>query len=73
MVATGDMMRANENSVIVMNHRTRLDWMYFWPVLMRQSGVFREKILLKSSLKQIPGAGEIRQYFVQWISLCASQ
>ena len=59
VVATGDVIRPNENIVIVMNHRTRLDWMYFWSVLLRQSGVFREKIILKSSLKSIPGAGLI--------------
>ena len=55
---SGDLMRANEPSIIVMNHRTRLDWMYFWCALVRQpSGVMTEKIILKSTLKHFPGPG----------------
>lgn len=42
-----------------MNHRTRLDWMYLWSVLVRQSGVKTEKIILKDPLKYIPGAGNL--------------
>ena len=40
-----------------MNHRTRLDWMFFWAVLMRQSSNNTLKIILKSTLKWIPGPG----------------
>jgi len=55
---SGDLMRANEPSIIVMNHRTRLDWMYFWCALVRQpSGIMTEKIILKSMLKHYPGPG----------------
>ena len=57
VVVTGDCMLPGERSVIIMNHRTRLDWMFFWSVLVRQSGVCTEKIILKSTLKGIPGAG----------------
>lgn len=57
VVVTGDAIRKGERSVLIMNHRTRLDWMFFWPVLIRQSGVRTEKIILKDGLKTIPGAG----------------
>lgn len=58
MTISGDLMRANEPSIIIMNHRTRLDWMYFWCALVRQpSGVMSEKIILKSTLKHMPGFG----------------
>lgn len=40
-----------------MNHRTRLDWMFFWCVLFRDSNIPTEKIVLKEPLKHVPGAG----------------
>lgn len=58
VVISGDEIRPNEANLIMMNHRTRLDWMYFWSVLVRQSGVKTEKIILKTPLKHIPGAGK---------------
>ena len=58
VVITGDQIQPNEANLIMMNHRTRLDWMYFWSVLVRQSGVKTEKIILKGPLKHIPGAGQ---------------
>ena len=60
MVISGDKVRPGERNLIIMNHRTRLDWMYFWSVLVRQSGILTEKIVLKNELKHIPGAGEKR-------------
>jgi lysocardiolipin and lysophospholipid acyltransferase len=47
----------NEKAIIMMNHRTRLDWLYYWSVVMRQGKLENEKIILKNELKQIPGAG----------------
>jgi lysocardiolipin and lysophospholipid acyltransferase len=47
----------NEKAIIIMNHRTRLDWMYYWSVIMRQGKLQKEKIILKNELKHIPGAG----------------
>ncbi len=57
IVITGDEIRRGERNLLIMNHRTRLDWMYFWSVLVRQSGLKTEKIILKAPLKNIPGAG----------------
>ncbi|XP_028396220.1 lysocardiolipin acyltransferase 1-like [Dendronephthya gigantea] len=47
----------NEKVVIIMNHRTRLDWLYYWSVIFRQQRLEHEKIILKNELKHIPGAG----------------
>lgn len=57
VVITGDGFIPGERSVIIMNHRTRLDWMYLWNCLLRYSYLRMEKICLKSSLKAIPGFG----------------
>ena len=62
IVITGDEIQSGEKCLLIMNHRTRLDWMYFWSVLVRQSGVKREKIILKTPLKHIPGAGQAYIY-----------
>ena len=62
VIVTGDEMRPNEPSIIIMNHRTRLDWLYFFCVLARQpSGIMTEKIILKAPLKHIPGPGQLSQ------------
>ena len=48
-------------NVFMMNHRTRLDWYYIWITFlhcanpMRMAATF--KIILKASLKKIPGFG----------------
>jgi lysocardiolipin and lysophospholipid acyltransferase len=49
----------NEKAIIIMNHRTRLDWMYYWSVILRQGKLQKEKIILKNELKHIPGAGTV--------------
>nr|XP_028580306.1 lysocardiolipin acyltransferase 1 isoform X1 [Podarcis muralis] len=57
VVITGDGFIPGERSVIIMNHRTRMDWMFLWNCLLRYSYLRLEKICLKSSLKGIPGFG----------------
>ncbi|XP_063775005.1 lysocardiolipin acyltransferase 1 [Pseudophryne corroboree] len=57
VVITGDGFIPGERSVIIMNHRTRLDWMFLWNGLLRYSYLRLEKICLKSSLKAVPGFG----------------
>ncbi|XP_034620632.1 lysocardiolipin acyltransferase 1 isoform X3 [Trachemys scripta elegans] len=55
VVITGDGFIPGERSVIIMNHRTRMDWMFLWNCLLRYSYLRLEKICLKSSLKSVPG------------------
>lgn len=57
VVITGDGFIPGERSVIIMNHRTRLDWMFLWNCLLRYSYLRLEKICLKSTLKAVPGFG----------------
>ncbi|XP_041468835.1 lysocardiolipin acyltransferase 1-like isoform X2 [Lytechinus variegatus] len=54
---SGDRLSKSERSVIMMNHRTRLDWMFFWIPLFSLSSVRSEKIILKNELKHLPGPG----------------
>lgn len=60
VVITGDGFVPGERSVIVMNHRTRLDWMFLWCCLLRYSYLRLEKICLKAALKAVPGFGGYR-------------
>lgn len=55
----GDMIDHSKPAVIIMNHRSRLDWLYFWNALyvMDPWLCTSEKITLKAILKYLPGAG----------------
>uniref|UniRef100_A0A8C4QEN2 Lysocardiolipin acyltransferase 1 n=1 Tax=Eptatretus burgeri TaxID=7764 RepID=A0A8C4QEN2_EPTBU len=57
VVVCGDGFWPGERSIIIMNHRTRLDWMFLWSCLLRSSYLRQEKICLKSDVKHIPGFG----------------
>lgn len=56
---SGDLIERQEPALIIMNHRTRLDWLFFWNALYKMDGwlLTTEKISLKAPLKLIPGAG----------------
>ena len=46
-----------EGSIILMNHRTRLDWLFYFCILYRYNALTRIKIILKDGLKKVPGPG----------------
>ena len=46
-----------KSAIVIMNHRTRLDWLFYFCVLYRLNGLSNIKIILKDGLKKIPGAG----------------
>ncbi|TKR61056.1 hypothetical protein L596_028221 [Steinernema carpocapsae] len=56
---TGDLVEVDKPALIIMNHRTRLDWMYLWSALYRMNPwlITTSKISLKEQLKSLPGAG----------------
>uniref|UniRef100_A0A7E4VHW4 PlsC domain-containing protein n=1 Tax=Panagrellus redivivus TaxID=6233 RepID=A0A7E4VHW4_PANRE len=56
---TGDHIDPSHPGIIIMNHRTRLDWLFFWNALFRMDArlLTTEKISLKGILKYLPGAG----------------
>ena len=45
------------SSIVVMNHRTRLDWLFYFCILYRNNALTKIKIILKDGLKKIPGPG----------------
>lgn len=59
IVIQGDVTKIKKycTSLIVMNHRTRLDWLFYFAVQARYSSLRRFKISLKDELKHAPGAG----------------
>ncbi|CAI4223439.1 unnamed protein product [Auanema sp. JU1783] len=56
---SGDEIDVEEPGLILMNHRTRLDWMYIWSLLYQMNPwlITTNKISLKAQLKKLPGAG----------------
>ncbi|TRY78941.1 hypothetical protein TCAL_05003 [Tigriopus californicus] len=56
---SGDAICSNENSLIILNHRTRVDWNFLWGVLLHSSvpQSHNAKLVLKQEVKQIPGVG----------------
>lgn len=57
MVFSGDLKKGSNKSpcLIILNHRTRLDWLFMWCFLFRFGNLSHEKIILKDSLKRVPG------------------
>lgn len=46
-----------KGAIILMNHRTRLDWMFYFCILYRMNLLEDIKIILKAGLEKIPGFG----------------
>uniref|UniRef100_A0A914E9D8 Phospholipid/glycerol acyltransferase domain-containing protein n=1 Tax=Acrobeloides nanus TaxID=290746 RepID=A0A914E9D8_9BILA len=67
---TGDSIEADEPAIIIMNHRTRLDWLYFKLALWRVNPwlMTTYRIALKELVKHVPGIGFGMQ-FMQYIFL----
>ncbi|TKR89343.1 hypothetical protein L596_013464 [Steinernema carpocapsae] len=59
LTVTGDKIEHSEPALMIMNHRTRLDWLFFWNCLFRMDPwlLISEKITLKGILRFVPGAG----------------
>lgn len=59
---TGDRINAKEISVIITNHRTRIDWNFMWAAMYYacQPQTHRLKIALKAPLRHMPSLGNRR-------------
>ena len=57
---SGDHIRPEENSLILLNHRTRVDWNFFWAALLHGTSppAHNAKLVLKDEVKEIPGVGK---------------
>ncbi|PAA55537.1 hypothetical protein BOX15_Mlig033260g4, partial [Macrostomum lignano] len=53
----GDSIDKRDCAIIIMNHPSRLDWMYIWYLLMRFGCLSTLKIIMKHELKNLPGPG----------------
>lgn len=63
IVITGDdLINDKQRSMILLNHRTRLDWMFIWMLHSRFQILKQLKIVLKSDLKRVPGPGWAMQH-----------
>lgn len=51
-----------KNSIILMNHRTRLDWLFYFCILYRINALNQIKVILKDALKKIPGPSWAMQF-----------
>ncbi|XP_065214672.1 lysocardiolipin acyltransferase 1-like [Planococcus citri] len=60
---TGDRINAKEISVIITNHRTRIDWNFMWAAMYYacQPQTHRLKIALKAPLRHMPSLGWVMQ------------
>ncbi|CAF3924140.1 unnamed protein product, partial [Rotaria magnacalcarata] len=58
IVVTGDdLTNDKKRSLIILNHRTRLDWMFVWMLHSRYKILKQLKIVLKAELKRVPFLG----------------
>ena len=64
VVLSGDTLPVGEPAMIICNHRTRIDWMFLWCFCLRLGILDSMKIVLKDSLKSIPGFGWAMQSFM---------
>ena len=54
----GDLPDYNDCNLIIMNHRTRFDWLYLFSYQVRFGSIKRYSITLKNILKLAPGVGK---------------
>ncbi|KAE8683636.1 putative 1-acyl-sn-glycerol-3-phosphate acyltransferase 4 [Hibiscus syriacus] len=57
VVFSGDNVPQKERVLIIVNHRTEVDWMYLWDLAMRKGCLGYIKYILKSSLLKLPVLG----------------
>lgn len=58
----GDQLQSSDRQTLMLfNHRTRLDYAYFWAYLGSRRMLTDHKIVLKHELNLIPGAGTAMQ------------
>ncbi|XP_017878184.1 lysocardiolipin acyltransferase 1-like isoform X2 [Ceratina calcarata] len=65
IVVSGDHILPDESAILVMNHRTRVDWNFLWAAMYQAClpsiAAHRLKFVLKDAIRHIPGPGWIMQ------------
>jgi lysocardiolipin and lysophospholipid acyltransferase len=61
VIVVGDAILPHDQALIIMNHPTRLDWNFLWAGMFHACKplAHRIKMVLKASVRHIPGAGNI--------------
>ncbi|XP_011501073.1 PREDICTED: lysocardiolipin acyltransferase 1-like isoform X2 [Ceratosolen solmsi marchali] len=65
VIVSGDHILPNDSAILVMNHRTRVDWNFLWGAMyqacMPNVAAHKLKFILKDPIRHIPGPGWIMQ------------
>ncbi|XP_034936573.1 lysocardiolipin acyltransferase 1-like [Chelonus insularis] len=65
IIISGDHICPNESAILIMNHRTRVDWNFLWAAMyqacMPYIATHKLKFILKDPIRHIPGPGWIMQ------------
>ena len=62
VIISGDIKRSinkDRPTIIILNHRTRFDWLFLACFMARLGSLTHEKIILKTSLKHVPIFGKM--------------
>jgi lysocardiolipin and lysophospholipid acyltransferase len=54
VVFSGDIVPSRERILLIVNHRTEVDWMYFMDLALQKGCIGYIKYILKSSLMRLP-------------------
>lgn len=61
ILVSGDHISPYESAILVMNHRTRVDWNFLWAAMYQAClpsvATHRLKFILKDPIRHIPGPG----------------
>eukprot|EP00245_Coleochaete_scutata_P001988 TRINITY_DN12521_c0_g1_i1.p1 TRINITY_DN12521_c0_g1~~TRINITY_DN12521_c0_g1_i1.p1 ORF type:complete len:394 (+),score=50.34 TRINITY_DN12521_c0_g1_i1:98-1279(+) len=54
VVFTGDQLPLRERALVIVNHRTEVDWMYLWSLAYRKGRIGELRFALKSTVRNVP-------------------
>lgn len=63
IILSGDSIDPGDQTLVIMNHRTRLDWNFLWGCMFHacRPAAHRLKMVLKSPIRHAPGPGWVMQ------------
>lgn len=57
------LLQTKQSSIVISNHRTRIDWMFLWCLFLRMEVLHQLRVILKDGLRKIPIFGWAMQFF----------
>ena len=57
---TGDKVNPSDNCLYLMNHRTRLDWIYFWQPQLSMDALYNNRVIIKKEIKDLWPTGKVK-------------